>query len=246
MIRTMKVGGIIQARMSSKRFPGKVLYPICGKPMLGYLVERLCHSRLLDIVVVATSLDPSDDPIVYFCKKTGVECHRGPLHDVAGRFKEVIIKLGLDGFLRSTADSPLLDQWLIDKAVEIFRAGTFEIVTNVLERTYPAGQSVEVLKSDIFIKGYGSMSRLDDFEHVTKFFYDNHDDYKIYNIHSGKDHSGIQLSVDTAPDMDTVTYIISRMKKPHWEYRMEEILNMAEGYKIEKERSGRHGKGSDI
>ena len=136
--------------MSSKRFLGKVLHNVEGKPMLAYVLERLQRCRPLDGIVVATSTDDSDTPVADFCHECGVDCYRGPLQDVAGRFKEVLDEYRFDGFVRVCGDSPLIDQRLIDKGIRIFRRSGFDIVTNVSPKTFPKGQSVEVLSTDTF------------------------------------------------------------------------------------------------
>lgn len=222
----MKVGAVVQARMSSKRFPGKVLHRLAGKPTLQYVLERLFHCGSLDAVVVATSSDASDTVIWDFCREYGVECYRGPLANVAGRFKEVLDVYKFDSFVRVSGDSPLLDQRLVDKGVDMFLAGDFDLVTNVLPRTYPAGQSVEVVRADTFMHWYQSMKRNEELEHVTAFFYKNKEFSRIRNFALNQDQSHIHLSVDTERDMDIVGLMIERMNKPHWQYELEEIIRL--------------------
>lgn len=220
----MKTGVILQVRMSSQRFPGKVLHKVYGKPILQYLLERLERCRGLDTIVVATSTDKTDLPIVGFCKGYGVTCYRGPLLNVAKRFKEVLDRYKFDVFVRVNGDSPLLDHHLIEKGVYIFLNGDYELVTNVSRRTYPIGQSVEIMRADTFCTAYELMQGDDELEHVTRFFYKNMDKYKIFNFESGNDYSGIKLSIDTREDLNTFKGIVSKMKKPQWEYKLEDIL----------------------
>jgi len=221
-----KIGAIVQARMSSWRFPNKVLYEIAGKPLLQYLLERLEHCHCLDAIVVATSMQSSDTPVAEYCMKRGVGCHRGPLSNVAARFKEVLDEYQFDGFVRVSGDSPLLDQKLIDKAVGIFLRGDVDIVTNVLRRTYPRGQSVEVLRADTFGTVYESMREDEDLEHVTRFFYNHPENFRIHSFALAENLNWIQLSVDTRQDMETFAAIVSRMRGPHWEYGLEEIIEI--------------------
>ncbi|HWC76191.1 MAG TPA: NTP transferase domain-containing protein [Blastocatellia bacterium] len=232
----MRIAAIVQARMSSQRLPGKVLHAVCGKPMLQYLVERLERSSTLSEIVVATSTCESDQPIAEFCSRTGVNCFRGPLEDVAGRFNQVIEALELDAFVRVNGDSPLLDQRLIDSAVSIFREGEFEIVTNVLERTFPRGQSVEVVGADVFCSAFRRMADSEDLEHVTKFFYRNRDAYRILNFTSGRDLNGIHLSVDTANDMMRFGEMVAAMERPHWDYGFEELVALHDKLEATAER----------
>ncbi|MCJ7777718.1 MAG: hypothetical protein MUP16_05325, partial [Sedimentisphaerales bacterium] len=92
--------------MSSQRFPGKVLYNVSGKPILLYLLERLKQQHSVGLLIVATSDDVSDDPVERFCLKHDVECYRGSLDDVTGRFRDVVVHYGLDSFIRVNGDSP--------------------------------------------------------------------------------------------------------------------------------------------
>lgn len=222
----MKVTAIVQARMSSQRFPGKVMYDVEGKPLLQYLLERLAHCRSLDKVVVATSTDPSDTVIADFCKRQTIDCYRGSLLNVVERFMNVLATFHLDAFLRVSGDSPLLDPALVDKAIRLFEEGHYEIVTNVMERTYPPGESVEVVQTGAFEKGYALLKDAEDFEHVTKIFYKNPALFRIFNIESKRPYRDIRLSVDTPHDMHVFVEIIGRMDKPHWQYNMEQIVSI--------------------
>lgn len=222
----MKIAAIIQARMDSQRFPGKVIREICGKPALQYLVESLRRCDCLDDIVVATSIKPSEKPIIDLCGKIGVKYYRGDLLNVAKRFEEVLNKYDFEAFVRVSGDSPLLDHELVVKAVEIFRKGDFEIVTNVLKRTYPSGESVEILSAEAFRRGYGLMKDPDDLEHVTKYFYKNSGKFKIFNFESSENLSSIDLSLDVENDLGVIDSIVSRMNRPHWEYRAEDVARM--------------------
>lgn len=223
-----KMGIIIQARMTSKRLPGKVLRSVCSKPMLEYLLERLNHCENVAEIVVATSCDPSDKPIADYCSAMNVPCFRGPLLNVAKRFYDLLTYYGFDAFVRISGDSPLLDQQLIDSGIKLFLDGDYDMVTNILPRTYPKGQSVEILKSDAFIGAFEKMREKDDLEHVTKYIYKNCNAYKIYNFESGERLGNIQLSVDTEEDLLRFEQIVKSMKKDHWCYGYKDVLGILE------------------
>ena len=222
----MKIGAIVQARMSSHRYPGKVLHRVAEKPLLSYLLERLDHCRSLDDIVVATSTDESDAPVAAYCQQLGVACYRGPLLDVAGRFKEVLDEYQFEAFVRVNGDSPLIDPGLIDEGVAIFLKGDWDVVTNVVPRTYPIGQMVWILRSDAFRRGYQLMQDDEDFEHVTTFFPKNRQHFRLSNFASEEYQGDIHLSVDTAQDMETFTAIVARMDRPHWEYELPEVIQL--------------------
>src|SRR4029077_18504701 len=101
--------GILQARASSSRLPGKVLKPILGKPMLLHQLDRVRRAASLDAIVVATSSDPSDDAIVTLCAAGGVGCFRGSLDDVLDRFYHAALPYRPEHVVRLTGDCPLAD-----------------------------------------------------------------------------------------------------------------------------------------
>lgn len=217
----MKIGAIIPARMSSQRLPGKVLLPLAGKPVLKYVVEAA--RRAVPRVVVATSLETSDDPIAKFCSENNVPCFRGSLSDVAGRFLRALEHTGWEAAVRVSADSPLLDWRLIKLAVIIFEPGGIDVVTNVYPRTFPKGQSVEVVAYDALRRAYPNMS-LAEREHVTSYFYANSGRWQVKNFVSGHDWSSIRLCVDTPEDMAMIEFTVRRLRRPHWEYQVEELV----------------------
>lgn len=225
--------------MSSRRLPGKVLEEVGGRPLLAYLLERLEHSRGSLTIVVATSLDPTDDPIASYCKEYGIRCFRGSLEDVAGRFVDLIKEYSFDAFVRISGDSPLLDQELVDKGIGLFLEGGHDLVSNVLVRTFPKGQSVEVIDAKVFIDAYPHMETRSEKEHVTPFFYKRSDKYRIRLFKSGRDYSSLQLSVDTREDMNRFRSILMSMKRPHWTYGMEDIISLnsafADGFETQNQ-----------
>jgi spore coat polysaccharide biosynthesis protein SpsF len=211
--------------MNSQRLPGKVLREIEGKPLLEYLLERLERCTRLDAIVVATSTDPGDDPIAAVCEQRSTACYRGALDDVAGRFLGAIDAHAFDAFVRVSGDSPLLDQRLVDQAVD--QLADHDLVTNVFPRTFPPGQSVEVVRSDVFRATYGRIREPEDIEHVTSFFYRHADEFAICAFAAGRTLPPIQLTVDTEEQLRAVATIIGRMERPHWEYALADVLELA-------------------
>ena len=212
--------------MSSKRYPCKVLHPVSNKNILQFIIERLNLIPLLKDIFVATSIEKSDLPIKQFCNENDIKCFRGDLNDVAGRFNSLLNTFPCDAFVRVNGDSPLIDHNIISKGISMFNNGNYDLVTNVLTRTYPKGQSVEVVNSKTFQKTYLKMYRSDYLEHVTKYFYNNENEFNIKNFESKKQLENIQLSVDTYEDMKMFESIVYKMDKPHWMYSLNDILDI--------------------
>ena len=222
----MSIGLIIQARMSSQRLAGKVLHRVAGKPMLKYLIERLDFCKTVKDIVIATSIEKSDDPIASFCDDYGIKFYRGSLNNVALRFKEVLDIYKFDTFIRTNADSPLLDFNLINRAIKYLRNGDYDIVTNAFPRSFPVGQSVEVIRTSTFEQAYEKMSKPAHFEHITKYYYEHSEEFRINNFSNDKDLSSYRLVVDTPEDLKRIEKIIGSMTRPHTEYGMDELIEL--------------------
>ena len=158
---------IIQARMSSKRLTGKVLKDLCGKPLLSWTICRIKKTEFIGKILIATSTEISDDPIEEFCFSENIPCHRGSLDNVSSRFKEAVLEENVDAFVRISGDSPLIDPMVIDRAVQLYNQSPCDLVTNIMVRTFPKGQSVEVLNTDTFVKVSENIKEVSAKEHVT-------------------------------------------------------------------------------
>jgi spore coat polysaccharide biosynthesis protein SpsF len=156
----------IEARMTSTRLPGKVLMPCVGKPMLELMVERVRRSRHIDEIVVATTVNTTDDPIVKLAEKLGVRCFRGSEFDVAGRVTTAMQATRADIVVRLTSDCPLIDPDVIDQMIRIYEANDFDHVTNAIIRSYPDGLDVQISSLAILEKSYALCENDKDREHV--------------------------------------------------------------------------------
>ena len=137
---------IIQARFSSKRLPGKVLKKCCGKPLLKWTIERISSIKKPPKIVVATSNNDSDDNIYRFCKENNIKCFRGSLNNVIKRMIDACEEYKSSHFVRICGDSPIIDPEILGNVLEISKTVDVDIITNTFHRTYPKGQSVELIK----------------------------------------------------------------------------------------------------
>jgi spore coat polysaccharide biosynthesis protein SpsF len=207
---------IVQARLSSSRLPGKVLKNLGGRPMLAWTLERVRAARLVSKVVVATSAESSDDAVAAFCREQSVTCYRGPLDDVAGRFALALESEKANAFMRVTGDAPLIDPAVIDAAIRLYQAGDWDLVSNVLVRSFPIGQSVEVLRASTFLAALAEMHDAGDREHVTQFLHKNRMRYRTVNFSSGADAAHVQMSVDTPEDFLAAQYLVTQGTPGGW------------------------------
>ena len=204
----------IQARTSSKRLPGKVFKNLINKNhSLDLLIYKLSKLFSKKKIVILTSKNKSDDAIQEYCKKKKINYFRGSLKNVAGRFLEALKVYRCKYFMRVSADSPLLDMNIIKIFFKYTKSNKFDIITNVNPRTFPKGQSVEIVKSQTFIDNFKRFKSKKNFEHVTNFFYNFESNFKIKNIKYGKNLSKISLALDTKKDLLRIRKILNISKK---------------------------------
>lgn len=220
------IGAIVQARLGSQRLPGKVLRTVGGKPLMQYTLERIGQAPGIERIVVATSSDPNDDSLADWCRHFGVDCVRGALHDVAGRFVEALHRCPFDAFVRISADSPLIDPRLIERGIEVFHSKQCDIATNVFPKTYPNGESVEVICTATFLAAYPRFEDDSDREHVTPFLYRHADEFRIENFTRTIPCRDCEFAVDTPAHFARFERMIAAMTRPHCEYGIEELIEL--------------------
>ena len=187
---------IIQARSNSKRFKNKVLYRIYNKPIIWHVISKIKKNKKVKKIVVATSNKKTDDKLIKYLKSIKIEYFRGSLNNVAKRLCDAAEKNKANFFMRISADSPLIDPAVIDKALKIFNSQKrkYDIITNVFPRSYPKGQSVEIIKTSMLRNSLNKFNN-DQREHVTSYFYKNKKKYMIKNFLNIKKKTKIKLSI---------------------------------------------------
>jgi spore coat polysaccharide biosynthesis protein SpsF len=216
--------------MTSTRLPGKVLRPIAGRPMLAYQLERLQRVRRADRLVVATTKNSADDPIVSLARALDVPHVRGPEHDVLARFVQAAREFGASCVVRATADCPLIDPALVDESIEMFAAppGRYDFVSNMLEPSYPYGMAVEVFSARALEAAHGEARDESEREHVTPFFYWRPERFQLGSMKMQPDLSSHRWTVDTREDFDLVARILAELypRNPH--FCMADVLALLE------------------
>ena len=177
----MSAIAIIQARMSSTRLPGKVLLPLADKPMIWHIVERAKACKLVDLVIVATSVEASDDPLASFCADSGILCFRGSLDDVLSRFIEILKIHPADFVVRITGDCPLIDPVFIDRQIRALQLHEGDKTWSANHVAVLEGQGVLSSRSLSYI--YKHSEDPDDKEHVgSRFMVENANLFKLIEM----------------------------------------------------------------
>lgn len=221
---------IIQSRYLSNRLPGKALLKIKKKEILYHLVQRVKLSKFKDNFIIATSKNKSDNIIANFCLRNNFKIFRGPLNNVYLRYVQIINKFKLDFVVRINGDSPLIDYKIIDKFIlKYLELKKVDLVTNTLVRSYPKGQSVEVINSKSLLKLKDKIKKKEHLEHVTKYFYDYRKKFKIYNFKNKKKLQDINMSIDTKIDFNILKKVFLH-KKFNYKLTFQQILRLNKKY----------------
>jgi spore coat polysaccharide biosynthesis protein SpsF len=196
---------ILQARMSSTRLPGKVMADVAGAPMILRQIERLGRSQRLRRLLVATSLDPSDDALAAMLALHDIRVHRGPLEDVLGRFEGAVLAHPAEVVVRLTADCPLADPEVIDATIDLLTERGLDYAANTpAHRTYPKGLDVEVMRASALLRAAREAADPYEREHVTPYLYRHPEMFAQDFISQGQDEGEVRWTVDRPDDLEFV------------------------------------------
>lgn len=222
MIFVSNVVAIIQARMGSTRLPGKILKEVLGKPLLEYQIERVRKSKLIDKIVIATTTDVKEQPLIEVCHKLGLDVYKGSEEDVLSRYYDAATEYKADLIVRITSDCPIIDPIIIDNVVEKYLSGKFDYVSNTLERTFPRGMDVEIFSYKVLKEAYINSKKAFEREHVTSYIYLNPNLFTLGNVKYSSNESEHRWTVDTIEDFVLIEKIIMHLAEKN--FTMEDVL----------------------
>ena len=220
----MEVVAILQARCNSSRLPNKVLKPILNKPMIQWQIERLNQSKCIDKLIVATSDEVSDLPLVQLCNDLGIDVYRGSLNNVLDRFYQVAIQTTPHLIVRLTGDCPLIDPAVVDEVIGFMKAGNFDYVSNSIEPSYPDGLDVEVFTFKTLQNIYDNAKLSSEKEHVTLYVANNRPLFNIGVYKNTVDLSHHRWTVDEPNDFELVSAIFEGLTNFEGHFRMKDVL----------------------
>ena len=204
----MKVVAIVQARMGSTRLPNKVMKPIGGVPMIELLLARLAKSKQIDQIVLATSTDELNTPLVEHVQKMGYTCVRGSESDVLERYLVAARQAQADVVVRITGDCPLIDPTLVDQVIAQFKAEGLDYLSNTAPASYPDGLDTEVFTLQALERAGSESQDPFDHEHVTPYMR-KPGLYKTGTMQHCEDLSGLRWTVDEPADFEVVSQVFA-------------------------------------
>ena len=208
-----KITCIIQARYSSRRFPGKILKKVNKDlTILELLIQRIKKSKYISEIIVACSNNLKDKKIVQLCNKLNINYFRGSENNVLDRYYKASKQFKSDIIIRITSDCPLMDPMLIDNFVDIFlKKKKLDYLSNTIERSFPDGLDIEIFTSKSLYLAWKRSSTIFEKEHVTPFLSTNKS-IKKFNIRCKKDLSQMRWTLDYKEDLKLIIFIIKKFK----------------------------------
>jgi spore coat polysaccharide biosynthesis protein SpsF len=201
--------GVVQARMGSTRLPGKVLHPLGGRSVLGWVVRAAQESGACDQLVVATSTLLVDDSVEEECERLGVACHRGDAEDVLSRFVGALDAYPADAVMRFTADCPLLDPDVVATVGRVFASVPgLDYVNTSLSRTLPRGQDAEVIRAGA-LRALDALATGPHRAHVTSYAYTHPEAFRVLGLNLPPDRSHLRLTLDTPEDLRLIEAVVA-------------------------------------
>ena len=218
---------ILQARSSSTRFPNKVLADLAGDAMIIQQIKRLKESKLINKIVVATSIDPSDDLLTDLLESEGIPFYRGSLNNVLERFIDVIRIEKPKVVVRLTADCPLTDPNVIDLVISRHLASGSDYTSNTISPTFPDGLDVECVSPSVLMNLFAGSPTEVECEHVTYGLYRRPGFCAMESVEQDTDHSNLRWTVDIPEDLDFVRSVYAAFAPDYYSFRQEDLLDLA-------------------
>jgi spore coat polysaccharide biosynthesis protein SpsF len=195
--------------MGSSRLPGKVLRRLGDRSVLERVVRAAQASDVLDDLVVATTVEDTDDAVAAECEAIGVPYVRGPVDDVLTRFLGVLDAHESDLVMRFTADCPLLDPHLVALVHRTFAASGADYMTTSITRTLPRGLDVEVVRTPV-LRAVDALATEHHRTHVTSYIYTHPEEFDVLGLTLQPDLSHLRLTLDTQDDWKLMEAIVEQ------------------------------------
>ena len=232
MINNKKVVATIEGRMTSTRLPGKIMMPLCGKPVMQHMIERHRRSTFTDEVVVATTTNAADDPVVRLCEEMNCPYFRGSEEDVLGRIVGAGTKHNADILVQGMADSPLVDWRIVDQLIQMLDEGGYDVTSNEFDDDkYPDGFDMRVYR-------FPALQFIE-----KKYSVPEYREHAGYEIRSGKEYTRgllhatgdmlwpeLRLTLDTAEDYQLISAVYEALWPQNEDFSANDVVQFLKSH----------------
>lgn len=220
------IAAIIQARTNSSRFPNKIFTEIAGLPLIWHVVNRLRKSKLLDEIIIATTINKADDQVVSWANQNNIKIFRGSEDNVLKRYFEAANYFNIDTIVRITADDPFKDYQIMDMVIKRFFEERADLATNNNPPSYPEGLDIEVFSFAALRDAVKKASSEFEKEHVTQHFYLNPQCYRIVNMMNNTNLSHLRWTIDEEKDLQMAQNVYNELFNNDKNFLMQDIIDL--------------------
>ena len=218
---------LIQSRLTSRRLPNKALIKVNKKEILLRVVDQVRMSKRVKKIYVLIPDTKENLKIKNLLKRKKINYFEGNEANVYNRYYSFLKKKKFKSFLRISADSPLIDPSILDRLILIYsKHKSYDLITNIFPRTFPKGQSAEIVKTKSFLNIERKKLNKYDKEHVTSYFYKNYKKYKIKNMSNREKIIKYNFSIDTKADLKKISKIIHKLEINKKKINLKNINNI--------------------
>lgn len=225
-------GIIMQARMGSTRFPGKILKKIFDKTLLQHQVERLQRSKKSDNIVVATTTEPEDIKVENLCEILNIDCYRGSTHDVMERFIKAAEDYGINTIIRVCGDTPLIDAQVVDALIEKYEEEQFDYIYASHRKGWIYGAAAQLFPLSTLKKA--STHKLESYhkEHVVPFLHEHPEIFSTYALIAPPElnRPDYYLALDYPEDFELITQIFNKIYPQKSEFRIQDVIEYLDAH----------------
>lgn len=220
----MKIIAVIQARMGSTRLPNKVMKQVNGVPLIELLIKRLSGAKLVNQIMLATSTNDKNTPLVNHVRSLGYDVFQGSENDVLSRYYHAVKDIKPDAIVRITGDCPLVDPKIVDQIIETFLEKKVDYASNTIKPTYPDGIDVSMASFQALERAYNEATSDFDREHIMPYIR-NPEKFKLANVEYEEDYSKERWTVDEPEDFEVIQNVFNHFH-PRIDFSWLEVLQL--------------------
>ena len=218
----MKIVAILQARMNSSRLRGKVMMKLANKPVLAHIVERLSYCKMIEKIVVATTIEDSDDVVNDYCINNKIDCYRGKVDDVLDRYYNTAKIYGADPIVRITCDCPVIDPVVVDSVITGYLSGEYD--SYGLGGKFPDGLDCTVYSFSALEKAWEEARLTSEREHVGPYIENNPNLFKNGSLELFNNLDQHRWTLDVSNDYELLSRIFDSLYRVNSPFFSHEIL----------------------
>jgi spore coat polysaccharide biosynthesis protein SpsF len=230
---SLRIGAIVEVRMTSSRLPGKHLLMSRSEPMISRLIRRIRSVKNIDQIIIATTTNWQDDVFESIAQKAQVSIFRGSEHNVMERVLYAALENKVDVICEITGDCPLVDPELTETAIKKYLAGDFDYITNGLSGL-PDGLGCQVFSTKALSHSYSIIENNEDSrvieldkEHVTSHMQRHPGIFKIHKVITPEvlNWPTLSLSLDEQMDFEILNEVIESLEPLDDLFSTEKVVN---------------------